>query len=371
MSLSDLQRTWDELASKDAMWAVLTGPVGSQRAWNAEEFFRTGVEEIQFILNRVAAAGLTVQERRALDFGCGVGRLTQALAARFEQADGVDISNAMVERARALNRAGARARYHVNSGDDLKLFADASFDFVYSSITLQHIPPQYSRRYIGEFFRVAAPGGIVVFQIPSEPTRATRPRTRLLEALPLDGYRAVIAAPSDLACRAGDEITVPVIVRNISARPWPALGREDEMLSIRLGNHWRSGWLRRMLQPDDRRAELPHDLAPGESVEVPFVCRAPAKPGRYVLELDMVQEGVRWFESAGSAPAAVRVQVAAAVPAVGAPAGGQPAHMDMHGIPRSEIEAIIAASGGVLVAVDATDSAGAGWTSFRYIARRA
>src|SRR5690242_3397514 len=111
MSLGELQRTWNALAAKDAMWAVLTGPVGGSRRWDAAEFFRTGVDEIRLILDRVAAAGLTPRRTRALDFGCGVGRLTQALAAQFDHADGVDISTEMVEQARALNRAGDRCTY--------------------------------------------------------------------------------------------------------------------------------------------------------------------------------------------------------------------------------------------------------------------
>ena len=367
MSLSDLQRTWDELAAKDAMWAVLTGPVGSGREWDPDAFFRTGVDEIQFILDRVAAVGLALRSGRALDFGCGLGRLTQALASHFERADGIDISTAMVERARALNRAGERVSYHVNSGDDLALFPADAFDFVYSSITLQHIPPQYSRRYIQEFFRVASPGGVVVFQIPSEPITARRPRTRQLDELPVDGCRAGIEAPARLRCTAGEEITVPLVVRNASRRPWPALGREDESFSIRVANHWRRGWFNRLLQRDDRRAQLPYDLAPGEAVELGFVCNAPAKPGRYTLEFDVVQENVRWFESVGSPTTRISVQVGEG--RAGA-AAGPPARMDMHGIPRSECEALIAAAGGELVMVDETDSAGAGWSSYRYIARR-
>jgi hypothetical protein len=80
----------------------------------------------------------------------------------------------------------------------------------------------------------------------------------------------------------------------------------------------------------------------------------------------MVQEGVRWFEWAGSRPAKVRVRVKRAAPAH--QDAGPPAHMDMYGIPRPEVEVLIASAGGRLVDVDETDSAGSRWTSYRYIA---
>jgi SAM-dependent methyltransferase len=368
VSLKDVQRSWNELAQKDAMWAVLTGPVGSERAWDPEAFFRTGVEEIAFILDRVRAAGVEPAPGRALDFGCGVGRLTQALCGHFAEADGVDIAEAMIERARTLNRIGDRCRYHLNERDDLGLFSTASFDFVYSSITLQHMPAEFSRRYIAEFFRVARPGGVVVFQVPAGLVAASRPRTRSTSALPGGAYRASIEAPVEVRCSAGEQIIVRVTVRNDGPLAWPALGNDDGTFSIRLGNHWRRrfGW---MLQFNDVRAALPHDVAPGETVEIGFCVAAPAEPGRYVLEFDMVHENLHWFATLGSRTARVRVKVGPAVPRRGdAPLA--PARMEMHGIARDEVEAIVAGSGGTLRAVEENDAAGAAWHSYRYIATR-
>jgi hypothetical protein len=48
-------------------------------------------------------------------------------------------------------------------------------------------------------------------------------------------------------------------------------------------------------------AFLPHDVAPGEAVEVEIVLSAPNSPGNYVLEFDMVSEHLAWFEDLGSA----------------------------------------------------------------------
>ena len=54
---------------------------------------------------------------------------------------------------------------YLNTRPDLSLFPGGQYDFVYSSLTLQHMKPRYSRRYIGEFVRVLAPGGLLVFQL--------------------------------------------------------------------------------------------------------------------------------------------------------------------------------------------------------------
>jgi SAM-dependent methyltransferase len=367
MNLMGLQETWDELADKDAMWAVLTGPLATARTWDEHAFFATGVVEIESVLDRVRRAGVIPRFHRALDFGCGVGRLTQALAGQFEHVDGVDISSAMILRARAFNRHGDRCQYHLNEHDRLAAFEDGTFDFVYSVITLQHMEPQYSRGYIQEFFRVIRPGGVVVFQLPGEPVPVPRSRTRSTAPLPAPIARAEIDAPGLLRCAPGARLPLRILVRNAGTGPWPHRGEEDGRYGVRLANHWRGrfGW---MLRRDDARTELAHDLAPGESMEIGITPVAPTKTGSYILEFDMVQEHVRWFAQAGSRPARTRVQVDARLQP--GEVQGVPRRMEMYGIPRPEVEALIAASGGVLLAVDDNDAPGPGWTSYYYVARK-
>jgi hypothetical protein len=55
-----------------------------------------------------------------------------------------------------------------------------------------------------------------------------------------------------------------------------------------------------VIDRDYERAWLPHDVAPGDAVDVPITLRAPAEPGRYALKFDLVCEGIDWFESHGS-----------------------------------------------------------------------
>jgi SAM-dependent methyltransferase len=169
MKLSDVQQYWDRQAHADPMWAILTDPSKAGGRWDADEFFATGVREVGAFMEQAAAWGKPVARRSALDFGCGIGRLSQALAEHFDRVYGVDISSKMIELARQRNRKGARVEYVCNPAGDLSRFADGSIDMVLSWITLQHLRPRYAGRYIQEFLRVLAPGGLLLFQYPSRP----------------------------------------------------------------------------------------------------------------------------------------------------------------------------------------------------------
>jgi len=150
------------------MWAILTDPAKAGGRWDADEFFATGVREVGALMEQAAAWRKPIARRSALDFGCGIGRLSQALADHFDRVYGVDISPKMIELAQQHNRKGARAEYLCNAAGDLSHFADGSIDMILSWITLQHMRHRYARRYIQEFLRVLAPGGLLVFQYPSQ-----------------------------------------------------------------------------------------------------------------------------------------------------------------------------------------------------------
>lgn len=175
MNLQELQQHWNEFGKQDPMWAILTEPTKAGGNWDPSEFFARGEVEINHIFALLEAKGLTIETKRALDFGCGVGRLTQALCKRFDEAHGIDIAPSMIEAANRFNQYGSRCHYHLNSQDNLRLFSDHYFNFIYSVIVLQHMRPEYSLNYVKEFMRVLAPQGLAVFQMPSHLTVDTAP----------------------------------------------------------------------------------------------------------------------------------------------------------------------------------------------------
>lgn len=166
MDLEETQRHWERLAQSDPLYAVLSEPSKRGRRWQEAEFFATGEAEIAELARRAGALGLSLGGRRALDFGCGVGRLTQALAGLYAEALGVDASPSMLELARAYDRRG-RCRFALNQAPDLAAFPGGHFDLVYSNLVLQHLPPAAARRFIAEFLRLRSPGGLAVFHLPT------------------------------------------------------------------------------------------------------------------------------------------------------------------------------------------------------------
>lgn len=162
------ERDWNELAELDPYWAILTASGKRFGRWDSDEFFATGTSEADAVFRRADQLGYPRLQRRALDFGCGLGRMTRAFADRFDECVGVDISEGMVRGARELNENVDGVTFVVNHADDLRLFGDCTFDFVYSTIVLQHIPDRQTiESYIAEFCRVLRPGGLAVFQLPS------------------------------------------------------------------------------------------------------------------------------------------------------------------------------------------------------------
>lgn len=148
------------------MWAVLSDPAKLGGHWNENEFFRTGEIQIEGVMKAVHRVFPQIAYRRALDFGCGLGRLSRALATRFESVTGVDIAPSMIARAQQLNEAFSNCSFVLNERGDLRQFSEGTFDFVYTDIVLQHMHPRFARQYIREFVRVARVGGVIVFRLP-------------------------------------------------------------------------------------------------------------------------------------------------------------------------------------------------------------
>lgn len=161
-----LQHDWEENAQLDPLWAICSAPGTFGNRWESEAFFETGRKHMRQVFLTLEEKGIVVEPGTALDFGCGVGRLTQAMAARFEQCYGVDISPKMIELAEQYNQFGDQCRFFVNPHDHLQMFADNTFDFIYTFIVLQHMPPELMQQYLREFGRILKTDGVAVFQVP-------------------------------------------------------------------------------------------------------------------------------------------------------------------------------------------------------------
>jgi SAM-dependent methyltransferase len=181
-SLKELQRNWEGLAQADPLWAICTHPARRNNQWTREEFFATGRREIEAVLGYAARIGVCIDKTSpALDFGCGVGRLTRALSAYFHECTGVDISPTMISMAQELNRDRPYCCFQLNEGVRLNSLPGNHFGFIYTSLVLQHISEPCSRQYMIELVRVLKPGGVLIFQVPESllASSLAKVRTRL------------------------------------------------------------------------------------------------------------------------------------------------------------------------------------------------
>lgn len=162
-ALDEVRRDWTELGRTAPLWAVLVRPGG----WGMGEFLATGRADVESTVTWLAELGLPTRWERVLDFGCGVGRLSQALADHADEVVGVDISLPMLLMARRIDRTGGRCTFVHNDSPDLGRFPDGHVDLVYSVLVLQHLPRPVIDRYLAELLRVLRPDGSAIIQVPT------------------------------------------------------------------------------------------------------------------------------------------------------------------------------------------------------------
>lgn len=186
MELESHRRNWEDLSELDPYWAILSDPSKRFGGWDLGDFFESGRAEVDGLMSRTGALGRPLERRQALDFGCGVGRLTRALSTYFDRCVGIDISEQMVATAREVNRDVHNCQFAVNNGSDLRSWQAESFDLVYTQLVLQHLPGRAAiLRCLEELVRLVRPGGLLVFQLPSyiPALRRLQPRPRLYRLL--------------------------------------------------------------------------------------------------------------------------------------------------------------------------------------------
>jgi len=157
---------WDRKAEENPLWYVQSELEYS--APDEDVFWSSGEEEVQRAL---AAAGVT-GGGVAVDIGCGVGRLSRALATRYENVLSFDVSPKMVELASTNLAASGNVMVKAATGDGTLEVPDRTADLVLSLQVFQHIPVRAATlKYIAEAGRVLKSQGFFVFQLRSLRTR--------------------------------------------------------------------------------------------------------------------------------------------------------------------------------------------------------
>ena len=161
-----MREDWDRRAHEDASYYVAFG----RRQQSAEEFFASAADVLRTLRAEYERLPRPAAELRALEIGCGPGRLLLPLSHDFLRVDGVDVSAEMVRIANRNLADRPNAHAHAAGGADLAGFEDASIGLVYSYAVFQHIPSRdVVWSYLREAVRVLEPGGILKCQVNALP----------------------------------------------------------------------------------------------------------------------------------------------------------------------------------------------------------
>ena len=152
---------WDEKAKEDPYWYVSSyGKYGSTR--DLKDFWASGHRIWRDLKDAVGYSPRPTDE--VVEIGCGVGRLTRAIAPEVGHVQAFDISDEMLNIAR---QAGlSNVTFRIAEGFNLAPLKDGSADLVLGYCVFQHLPSVAAlKEYVSEMVRVAKHRAAVAFTL--------------------------------------------------------------------------------------------------------------------------------------------------------------------------------------------------------------
>jgi 2-polyprenyl-3-methyl-5-hydroxy-6-metoxy-1,4-benzoquinol methylase len=174
---------WERLGRIDPYWAVISEEsYRRERMSDAQltRFLQSGEAYVEHLWHQCRNMFGSFAPSRALDFGCGVGRVTLPLARRTTSVVGVDIAQSMLDHARALLDSHGVTNVELVKligGDDTLARVKGPFDLVHSLIVFQHIPVARGLALVRRLIELAGDEGVVVLHVLYDsPFRRAWPR---------------------------------------------------------------------------------------------------------------------------------------------------------------------------------------------------
>lgn len=181
---------WERFGSEDPYFGVVTDDRFHASRLDADArvaFFQSGEDHVDHVLEQVDRH-LTSHQRfeRALDFGCGVGRLVVPLAKRVGHVTGTDVSRSMLAEAQKNCDSFELDNVSLVQTDDEMLNIErGTFDFVHSFIVLQHIEPRRGVAIIRRLVDLLAIDGVAMLHLTyAKSYRVKRTKVMLVERVP-------------------------------------------------------------------------------------------------------------------------------------------------------------------------------------------
>jgi ubiquinone/menaquinone biosynthesis C-methylase UbiE len=206
-----MRTTWDAAAASDRVDEFVGDPA-------------TARAELEGLFGRL---GADPRGGTCVEVGCGPGRMTGVLAERFDRVVGVDVSEGMLERARATVTV-PNVDFRLVAGDRLDTVADAIADALVCYLVLQHLPERrVVLRYLEEFARVLAPAGNAFVQLPVMDD-GVRPRLwRLARRVAVPVSAALRRRVADRAAYRGTRLTEAELQAGLAAAGLRTAARDE------------------------------------------------------------------------------------------------------------------------------------------------
>lgn len=161
--LRDTDADWNGIAG-EPFYGVTADPGmfrSSLDAGKLDHFWQSGRAEIGTLLGELRHLFGDFQPKTGIDFGCGVGRLTQAMAEHLDQVVGIDVAEAMLEE--AMRHAPQNCRF-------VRDIPDGEYDWINSAIVFQHIHPENGFTILRRLLEALTPSGAVSIQLTAYKT---------------------------------------------------------------------------------------------------------------------------------------------------------------------------------------------------------
>ena len=166
--IAKMRREWDQRALENHRHYI----VNSQTNWSDEDFCLSGEGTVShYVLTDMEniCQARRPADMKVLDFGCGAGRVTRALAQVFGEVHGVDISGEMVRIARNALAGVSNVRIHHSNGEDLDVLGSDFYDFAFAFSVFHHIPSKSAiRDCIAQVGKHLRPGDLFKFEVQGD-----------------------------------------------------------------------------------------------------------------------------------------------------------------------------------------------------------
>jgi ubiquinone/menaquinone biosynthesis C-methylase UbiE len=134
-----MKRMWNQRAKANAFYYI------ESAFWDGDidKFFELGKERTDLLLDPlIQESHINTLDASILEIGCGVGRFSREFSRRFKQVTAVDVSDEVIQKAKALHPSTdyPNLNFHSTDGTSLSFVDTRSIDLVFSYEVFQHMP---------------------------------------------------------------------------------------------------------------------------------------------------------------------------------------------------------------------------------------